>query len=335
MATNLTIMNTVWENASTDYQDRIPQATQTNITAVGNAILSYAVAKNEFIDALVNKISLSIVSSKMARNRLAQFKKGMLEYGSDVEEIFTEMAQAQHFDPVVAETESRKRVLPDTKAIFHRTNREDFYKVTISNAQLKRAFLSSDGLGKLVASIVNSLYSADNHDEYIAMKELIAEYFTDVNVDTKYVEVPKVTDQNSAKAFMQAVKQVSTDFTFMSKDFNPLGVNQKSEKEEQVLLLHKNVDTIVSTDLLAWAFNQNNFDVNVQVVVIDDFGSMANTQAVLVDKNFFMVWDKLYETSNEYNPQGLFWNYWLHHHQLLSTSQFQNAVAFKIDDGVA
>ena len=38
--------------------------------------------------------------------------------------------------------------------------------------------------------------------------------------------------------------------------------------------------------------------------VLDDFGTMPNTQAVLVDKNFFMVWDKLYQTTNQYNAQG-------------------------------
>jgi hypothetical protein len=90
------------------------------------------------------------------------------------------MAQAQHFDVALAETEVFKRVTPDVKAMFHRVNREDFYKVTIEEAQLKRAFLSSDGLGKLVASIVNSMYSADAHDEYVLMKELVAQYFSNV-----------------------------------------------------------------------------------------------------------------------------------------------------------
>lgn len=329
MADNITVLNTIWENASEDYQNRIPLATQTNIQNVGNAIINYTAGKNEFLDALVNRISLVLVSSKMATNKLAMFKKGMLEYGADVEEIFTEMAKAQPFDVPTAENEVFKREHPDVAAMFHRVNREDFYKVTIEEAQIKRAFLSNDGLGKLVASIVNSLYSGDAHDEYILMKQLVADYFTNVTA-SKYIEVPKVVDQNTAQEFMKAVKQTSTDFTFMSNEFNPAGKMTKSEKNEQVLLIHKNVDTNISTDLLAWAFNSNNFDPNIQKVVVDDFGTLANTQAVLVDKNFFMVWDKLYQTTNQYNAQGLYWNYWLHHHQLLSTSQFQNAVQFRI-----
>lgn len=333
MAKNLTILNTIWENASDDYQARVPQATQDNIAEVGNAILSYTAGKNEFLDALVNRISLVLVSSKMATNRLAAFKKGMLEYGADVEEIFTEMAKAQVFDVDRAESEVFKRVKPDTKAIFHRVNREDMYKVTIEEAHIKRAFLSSDGLGKLVSSIVNSLYSGNAHDEYILMKQLVADFFTKPETESSYIEVPKVQDQASAQEFMRAIKQASTDMTFMNSDFNAQGVMQKSEKNEQVLLIHKNVDTHISTDLLAWAFNENNFDVNVQKIIVDDFGTMPNTQAVLVDKGWFMVFDKLFETRNLYNPEGLYWNYWLHHHQLLSTSQFHNAVAFKIPAG--
>lgn len=334
MGQNITLLNTVWENASTGYQSRIPQATRDNIAAVGNAILSYTADTNEFLNALVNRISLVMLSSKMATNKLAMFKKGMLEYGADVEEIFVKMAQATPFNVAVAENEVFKRQKPEVLAMFHRVNREDKYKVTIEEGQIKRAFLSSDGLGKLVAGIINSLYSADAYDEYILMKQLVADYFTNVAA-SKFIEVTKVTDQNSAKEFMRKVKQTSTDFTFMSTDFNPQGVRTKSEKNEQVLLIHKNVDTLVDTELLAWAFHGGNFDANIQKIVVDDFGSMANTQAVLVDKNFFMVWDKLFQTTNQYNAEGLYHNYWLHHHQLLSTSQFQNAVAFKIDDGVA
>ena len=189
MADNITVLNTIWENASDEYTSRVPQATQANITAVGNAIISYAPVMNEFLDALVNRISLVIVSSKMANNKLSIFKKGMIEYGSDIEEIFTSMAKAHVFNVDTAEAEVFKREQPNVQAMFHRVNREDFYKVTIEEAQIKRAFLSNDGLGKLVASITNSLYSADAYDEYLLMKQLVADYFNTVQT-APYIESP-------------------------------------------------------------------------------------------------------------------------------------------------
>jgi hypothetical protein len=329
MVDNISILNTIWTNASTNYQDRIPQATRDNIAAVGNAILNYQAAKNEFLDALVNKIALQLVSSKMAKNKLAKFKQGSIGYGADIEEIFTNIASAQTFDVSKSESEVFKRKKPDVRAMFHRVNRQDVYKVTIEEGQIKRAFLSSDGLGKVVASIINSLYSGDNFDEYVLMKQLVADYWTDVT-GAKVVQVAQVQDQTTARDFFRAVKQTSLDFTFMSSNFNPQGVKQYSAPEDQVLLLHKNVSTYLDTEVLAWVFNKENMDFNTSVVVLDDFGSLGNTQAALVDKSWFMVFDNLYETRNLYNPEGLYYNYWLHHHQTLSTSQFHNAVAFQI-----
>lgn len=324
MADNITVLNTIWENGSDEYQSRVPLATRDNITAVGNAILTYGAVVNEFLDALVNRISLVMVSSKMAQNKLAIFKKGMLEFGSDIEEIFTSMAQAHTFNVATAEAEVFKREQPDVRSIFHRVNREDFYKVTIEEAQIKRAFLNNDGLGKLTTSIMESLYSGDNYDEYVLMKQLVADY----DPHFKAIETPRVADQSSALEFFRNVKQTSTDMTFMSDNFNAQGVKTFSDKTDQVLLLHKNVETYLNTDLLAWVFNTNKIDFETQIVVLDDFGSIGNVQAALVDKDWFMVYDKLFQTTNQYNAQGLYWNYWLHHHQLLSTSQYQNAVKF-------
>jgi hypothetical protein len=129
------------------------------------------------------------------------------------------------------------------------------------------------------------------------------------------------------------VKQTSLDMTFMSTDFNAKNVLQRSESNEQVLLLHKNVNTFLDTEVLAWVFNRENIDFNTQVVILDDFGTLANTQAVLCDRNWFMVYDKLYNTTSQYNAKGMYWNYFLNHHQTLSTSQFHNAVRFAIPQG--
>ena len=52
MATNKDIMNLVRESAPASYKERIPQATQQNLTETINAILEYPNTKNEFISVL-------------------------------------------------------------------------------------------------------------------------------------------------------------------------------------------------------------------------------------------------------------------------------------------
>ena len=119
-ACSVQILNAIRANASSTYQERIPVATRENIREVGNAMMRYQAVQNEFIDALVNRIARVIITSKSYENPLRMFKKGMLEYGETIEEVFVNIAKAHQFDPVVAETEVFKREIPDVNAVFHR-----------------------------------------------------------------------------------------------------------------------------------------------------------------------------------------------------------------------
>ena len=324
--TTAELLNSIRDLASAEYTARVPLATRTNITDVGNAITSYEANANEFVSALMNKIGKSIVVNKMANNRLKIFKKGLLPFGTDVEEIFVGMAPAQAFDPLKAETELHKRVLPDIKSMYHRQNRQDFYKVTITEAQLKGAFLSQAGMQTLINFIVESLYNGDEYDEYVLMKELIAQY----KANFYEITTPEITDEATGKNFIKAVRQASLNMSFTTPTYNKQGVKTKSEASEQVLILHKNVSSIIDVEVLAYAFNDTKVDFNTQVVVVDDFGSMDDTIAVLVDKDWFQVYDTLFEMRKQDNGQGLYWHYFFHHWQVLSTSQYQNAIRFAL-----
>ena len=325
-AKNHEIMNDIRANATNEYKQLIPEATTENFQALGNALTTYTPSMNEFLSALVNRIAMTIVSNKMARNKLAAFKAGPLTYGKDIEEIFTDLAIKAAFDPAAAETGVYARVIPDTKTIFHRENRRDFYKITISNDMLKKAFLNDTGLGQLTSSIVDSLYSADKNDEFKLMKELLTDYtpnFTNITVTAA------PTDTATTKAFAQLLKKTVLQMGFMDTQFNKQAVHTYSDPEDLVLFLTPDVATMMDTELLAYAFNSEKFDTNAQIIILNDFGTgLATTQAVLVDKEWFKVYDTNFETTSQINAQGLYTNFFLHHWQTLSTSQFKNAVAF-------
>ena len=95
-----------------------------------------------------------------------------------------------------------------------------------------------------------------------------------------------------------------------------------------MLLVHKDVVAEVDVEVLAKAFNLGKTDIQVQVVVMDDFGSLADTYGLLVDKDWFRVYDTLSHMEPQRNAQGLFTNYFYHVHQTLSASRFKNAVRF-------
>lgn len=324
MSTSLGILNNIRVNASEDYQSRIPEATRNNIAEIGNALQTYTTLFNEFCEALVNKIGKTIIEQKLATNKLARFKSGAILTQQDVEEIFIEMGrEAEAYDPD-GKNPLGRRELPDVKAIYHRQNRRDAYVVSIGDVDFLRVFRSEATLETYFKGLINSVYSRAAHDEWLLMKNLLATY-------TKYATADVDGSDNAtiAKNFVKTVRKLVNDVGFMSDKFNGAGVMTKSEPGELVLLVNKDIIAEVDVEVLAKSFNMGKTDIQTEIVVMDDFGSMADTYGILCDKDFFRVFDTLSHFEPQRNAQGLFTNYFYHVHQILSLSTFKNAVALK------
>lgn len=322
------ILNAIRNSASATYRDRVPIATQENIREVGESIMNYQPNQNEFLNALVNRIARVIITSKSYENPLKRFKKGILEYGETIEEIFVNIAKAHPFDPILAEKTVFKREIPDVAAVFHRLNYKNFYKVTISNDQLRQAFLSAEGISDLIAKIVDSLYSGSEFDEFLIMKELIVDA---ANSGKMYpVVVPQPTPAN-AKQIVTIIKGISNQLEFMSSTYNAMGVLNYTKKPNQILIVDAKFDAIMDVEVLASAFNMEKAEFMGQRVLIDDFGTLTGCVAALVDADWFMVYDNYITFTENYNGEGLYWNYFYHLWKTFSTSPFNNAILFTTD----
>lgn len=169
-----------------------------------------------------------------------------------IEEIFVNIAKAKQFDPSVAEEEVFKREIPDVNAVFHKMNLQNFYKVTVSNEQLRQAFLSSQGINDLIGYIVDSLYTGAEFDEYITMKQLIVDAAN--NGEMYAVNIPAVSSDNT-KTIVSTIKGVSNQLEFMSSTYNSMGVLTHTRKNRQVLIIDAALDAAIDVDVLAYAFN--------------------------------------------------------------------------------
>lgn len=333
-ATIVNIMNTIRDNAGTSYQDHVPVATVTNIQDVANPILAYSPTQNEFLNTLVNRIALVIVRNQVATNPLRLLKKGSIPLGKDIEEIFTNMAEGEAYNPDGTGLLSRN--LPDVKAAYHSMNRQGKYKVTITDAQLNQAFTSWSELGALITSIINSLYSGDNFDEFNLMKNLFARAIGDGHIVTRAITAP--TNEATGKEFVKKVRTDSSLFVFPSSNFNKYSSLPSSKgkpvitwtpKDKQILLIRSDVMANIDVDVLAVAFNmeKTQFLAN-KIIEVDDFGAATNCVAILMDESFTLVYDNKVDMREFFNPDGLYWNYFFHHWQTYSYSPFANCVAY-------
>lgn len=330
MGFSIEMLNTIRANASEEYQNRIPQATRDNIVAVGNALQTYENLFNEFSQALINKIGKQIIQKKLFKNRLAKFKTGSILTQQDVEEIFSEDPKAEgEYNPAGPNPLGRRDTAKD-HVVWHRMNRRDVYAISLGDLDFLRVFRSEAALDQFIAGKLNGVYSAAAKDEWAIMKNLFATY--DGYCDYEVPEITEATAATAAKQFVKTVRKATNDLTTgYSTLYNKAHVETWSEKSDLVLFVHKDVIAEIDVEVLAKAFNMGKTDVEVQIEILDDFGSMTDAYALLVDKNWFRVWDTYSTMRKQENAQGLFTNYFYHVHQIVSCSPFQNAVKFKVN----
>ena len=158
-ASTMDILNTIRQNASMEYQNLVPEVTkESDIPKVGEVLYGYPALANQFLSTLVNRIASVRVKSATFNDDYVELKKGYLEFGETVEEVFVSIAKAREFSAEKAESRELKRTLPDVKTAFHAMNYRVQYPVTIQDEDLRTAFLSMDGVQDLIARIVDAVY---------------------------------------------------------------------------------------------------------------------------------------------------------------------------------
>ena len=332
------LLNTIRDNASQAYQDRVPEATRNNIAEVGEAItdLNNAVVYNEFVDTLANMIYAPMLIKKSWSNPLGKFKKGKKTFGDTVEEVYNNFIKAKTYDQTGEGLLTRE--LPDTKVIFHRMNRKDTYQLTDSPEMLAKAFKSYEGVAEYLQNLFTAIRNSAELDEYIIMRELLAEAYESGAMKAVAVADPQASEAN-AKAFIKAIKTVSGDMTFPNSNWNGyLDVQSTdikpiitmSNKDEQILLIDNATDVACDVDVLSYAFHRDTLSFNTDVKQVVDAFPVEGMIAALVDKNFFQVYDDLFTFREFANGLGLYRNHYLHVWQTVGYSCLVNSVAFII-----
>ena len=352
-ARTIDIINTIRANASPQYQHLVPEIEkETDIPAVGQTLLGYPQMANEFISTLVNRIASVEVKSAMFNNPYADLKKGFLELGETVEEVFVSIAKAREFNVEKAPAREFKRSLPDVRTAFHTMNWRVQYPVTIQRNDLERAFLSVSGVTDMIARIVDTLYNGANYDEYLLFKYLLIKAISSGKAK------PIAVDTTDAKDFGIKARATSNKLTFMSNEYNNAGVTTVTDKADQYIFIDADWEAQYDVEVLASAFNMDKADYIGRRKLIDNWATfdndrfsiirenstmidevtdaeltlMADVKAVLVDREWFQVYDNLSEFSEKFVASGLYWNYFYNVWKTISFSPFSNIAVF-VDDG--
>lgn len=354
-ASTVDILNTIRANASQEYQSLVPEiAAADEIPRVGEVVMGYPGLANQFLSALMNRIAAVRVKSATFNNAYAQFKKGYLEFGETVEEVFVNICKAREFSAEKADARELKRSVPDVRTAMHIMNWRVQYPLTIQHRDLERAFLSADGVTDLIARLVGSLSTAAEYDEYLLFKYLIIK---GVNAGAMYpipTPVPAPGQKLDFDAFATAFRAVSNTLPFMSNKYNAAGVTTNTNKDAQLIIMDASFNAAFDVNVLASAFNMDKANFMGKLMLMDDFTTFDNerfdviransdmieevtdeelermryVRAVILDSEWFQVYDNLQQMSETQVASGLYWNYFLNVWKTVSYSPFSNAVVF-------
>jgi hypothetical protein len=278
------VLNAIRATSSSAYQNTVPMATASNITDVGAAVLNAPVAiRNEFMTNLYNKVGLTLIDSPVVENDFSFLKKGTLEYGQMIEDIYVGLAQAE---PYV--TGMNNGEYPDPFAIkklphfsaFYSTILSRQYTVTRHLTDLKKAFHTGGGVEQFVAGLMNALVSGENWDDMRATIGLLARQIESVQTAPNFKgNVHLITDYNAKygktvtadnafndqgfiKYFANQLKKYSKRMRHVRTDMNVAGVEQILPQSKQRIIMLEDITVDFDTELLAWAYHADKFLLN-------------------------------------------------------------------------
>lgn len=342
-------------NAGSSGTHRVTYGSADSYKYVGDIILGDSDYANEFVSTLINKIVKTYMIRNEFRNPLARLKKGAINEGDAVEELVVELSQVHEYNS----TEDREypiQEIPDIKNEIHKINYTKYYKKTINRAMLRRAFYSIDGMEELVNAIIETMFVSAEVDEFIMQKYMLC-------MSLKYGFLVPVTYEISAekeesyKNFLETARGAFSDMKYMSTTYNAIGVNSVTPEKRRVLIINNRFSSGLGVQALAYMFDNEKADIRAEDIIEingfnagdinrltgllsdgngktlsempteEDIRRFNATPAFLIDDRWFMIFDNLFEMTHFFNPEKLYWNYWLHKWNIFSVSRFVNAVA--------
>ena len=334
----------------------IQDTTTNGLHQIGQIVTEFKPTRNAFVDTLINRIAMVIVTSKTWSNPWSVFKRGTMDLGESIEEVFVNIARPFQFNPDKAEKQLFRREFPDVRVTFHRMNYQKYYKVTVSQQQLRTAFLAWSGISDLVTRIVDSLYTGMNYDEYCVMKYMLCRSV--LNGGIGGFKVSDFTSNANLGDLIASVKGVANNMRFLSPKYNAAGVMNATTPDSLYCFIDTMLDARVDVNVLASAFNMDKTEFIGRRILIDGWDNhdtarlemlfeddedytpftadelavLGGIGAIIAGRDLWMVFDNLQEMENINNGEGLYWNYWLHVWRTFSMSPFANAVAFTKDN---
>lgn len=341
MVPNTTVLANAFLEASTDFQQRVPDPSQASVAQVSEFLFKPMNRKylNEFMDIFVNRIAGELIRQRTFTNPLKRKREDIL-FGTTIEEIELDFVKAHAYKDdwghrIDDLTNLLKIYRPDGQVAYHSVNRYDQYPISINRMELRGAFTGEYGLNQLATKIMQVPYNSAEYDEYGYYKQIIAEHEFRHGFYKHQAALP--VDEATGKAFLRALRIYAKKFTIPNRLYNakdvtvPVWVNE-DEIPRMVLYIEAEAQASLDVDTLSSVFQLDKAEIDYRIQFIDSI-PIPGAYALLTTDDFFVCAD--YDISNEsfYNPQTRTETWYYTVIGMYSASPFVPAVLFTTQTG--
>ena len=342
MQNNTTILANAFLEASTDFQQRVPDPSQHSLAQVSEFLFKPMNRKylNEFMDIFVNRIAGELMQQREFRNPLKR-KRADLTYGTTIQEIELDFIKAHAYKDdwghrVDDITNLLKIYRPDGQVAYHSVDRYDQYPISINRTELRGAFTGEFGLNQLAAKIMQVPYNSSEYDEYGYYKQLIAEHeYRHGFFKHQVSAIP--SSESTGKEFLTALQMYADLITIPNRLYNaqdatvPTWINA-DERSSIVLYIEAAPKAALNVQTLAAVFQLEKADIPYRIQFIDSI-PIPGAFALLTTEDFWVCADYEVSMDSFFNPQTRTETYYFTVMGLYSTSPFVPAILFTTATG--
>lgn len=292
----------------------------TGLVALGNTVLGSDATKNNFINALTDRIGRTIVSFRAYHSHFPDFERDSIEWGNILQKLKIAMPSAEKDDSydLVDGTSVDQYKINKAKVnqLLFTTETPWQTHITVHLEQLEKAFIDSTAMGAFISGMFGEVQnrielamenlSIDCVNNYMAeilvrkesrpgrVVNLVTEYKDKTGVDHTTTPINALDDEEFLKFVIRRINSLSSTFEYMSVNmYNDTGIYSSADssgaytrhtpKSEQKLMLFIDMVNALKTNINSKAFNMEQVAIDIPFKTVPFWQSMTSPSSIKIN----------------------------------------------------
>lgn len=298
-------------------QKTISVVDNAGLIALGNTVLSSDATKNNFINALTDRIGRTIVSFRAYHSHFPDFERDSIEWGNILQKLKIGMPEAEKddsYDLVNGTSVDQYKVnRTSVNQLLFTTETPWQTHITVHLDALEKAFVDSNAMGAFISGMFGEVQnrielamenlSMDCVNNYIAeiftspstastrVIKLVTEYKDKTGVDHTTEPLSALDDEEFLKYVVRRINTISTTMEYMTHGrYNtaPDGsiptkaYSRHTPKSEQRMMLFIDLVNALKTNINSKAFNMEQVAIDIPFQTVPFWQSIDKPSGISI-----------------------------------------------------